>query len=45
VGKPEGKELIAVGGRVILKWLFKKWGCRVCTGFVWLRIGHSGGLF
>jgi hypothetical protein len=28
----------------ILKWLLKKWGGRVWTGFIWLMIGNSGGL-
>jgi hypothetical protein len=47
VGKPEGKthtEELGVGGRIILKWSYRSRFGRVCTGFIWLRIGTSGGL-
>jgi hypothetical protein len=33
-----------IDGRIILKWLFKKWDRRAWTGLVWLRIGTGGGL-
>jgi hypothetical protein len=36
VGKPEGK--------IILDWVLGKLGGRVWTGFIWLRVGTSGGL-
>jgi len=26
-------------GRIILKWILKKWNGNVWTGFLWLRIG------
>jgi hypothetical protein len=29
--------------RIILKWIFKKWG-GAWTGLIWLRIGTGGGL-
>jgi len=32
-----------VGGRIILKWIFRKWNVRVWTGSSWLRIGAGGG--
>jgi hypothetical protein len=32
-----------VGGRIILKWIFKKWD-KAWTGLSWLRIGTGGGL-
>jgi hypothetical protein len=34
-----------VDGRIILKWIFKKWGVDVRTGLGWLRIGTGGGRF
>jgi hypothetical protein len=30
--------------RIILKWILRKSGERVWTGFMWLRIGTVGGL-
>ena len=32
-----------VDGRIILRWIFKKWDVGVCTGSSWLRIGTGGG--
>ena len=32
-----------VDGRVILRWIFRKWEGVVGTGFSWLRIGIGGG--
>jgi len=47
VGKPEGKKPLGrprVDGRIILRWIFRKWDVRVWTGSIWLRIGTVGGL-
>ena len=32
-----------VDGRIILRWIFRKWEGAVGTGWSWLRIGTSGG--
>jgi len=30
-------------GRIILRWIFRKWDVEVWTGSSWLRIGTGGG--
>jgi hypothetical protein len=32
-----------VDGRIILRWIFRKWDEGAWTGFSWLRIGTVGG--
>jgi hypothetical protein len=32
-----------VDGRIILRWIFRKWEGVVGTGWSWLRIGRVGG--
>ena len=32
-----------VDRRMILSWVFRKWGVRAWTGSLWLRIGTYGG--
>jgi len=42
VGKPEGKGHLEdpdVDGRIILRWIFRKWDVGVWTGSSWIRIG------
>jgi hypothetical protein len=46
VGKPEGKRPWGdpdVDGRIILRWIFRKWEGVMGTGWSWLRIGTVGG--
>jgi hypothetical protein len=46
VGKPEGKDHLehpGVDGRVILRWIFRKWDGWIRTGLIWLRIETGGG--
>jgi hypothetical protein len=46
VEKPEGKnhlEDIGVDGRMILRWISRKWDMGAWTGSSWLRIGAGGG--
>jgi hypothetical protein len=33
-----------VDGRIILKFIFKKWDGETWTGLIWLMIGTGGGL-
>jgi hypothetical protein len=45
VGKPEGKRPLEnqdVGGRIILKWIFRKWEGVVGNGWSWLKIRTDG---
>jgi hypothetical protein len=47
VGKPQGKnhsEDLDVDEKMILKCIVGKQGEKVWTGFIWCRIGASGGL-
>jgi len=39
-----GKGDPGVDGRVIIRWIFRKWDVGVWTGSSWLRIGTGGGL-
>ena len=46
VWKPEGKRPLGRprrDGRIILRWIFRKWEGVVGTGWSWLRTGRGGG--
>ena len=45
VGKPEGNHWVDqdLDGRIILRWISRKWEGVVGTGWSWLRIGTGGG--
>ena len=46
--EPEGMrqmEHLDVGGMIVLKWIFKKYGRGLRIGPIWLRTGISNGLF
>jgi len=45
VGKHEGKRPLGRPrhGKIILRWIFRKWDVGVWTGSSWLRIGTGGG--
>ena len=34
---------LGVDGRIILRWIFRKWDVGVWTGLSWFRIGTVGG--
>jgi hypothetical protein len=33
-----------IDGKIILRWIFRKWDVRAWTGSMWLRIGTGGAL-
>jgi hypothetical protein len=46
VRKPDGKRPYgrqSVDGRMILRWIFRKWNGGAWTGSIWLRIETGGG--
>jgi hypothetical protein len=39
VEKPEGRQLLGLDGRIILKWILKGQDGMTWTGFFWLKTG------
>jgi hypothetical protein len=33
----------SMNGKIILKWIFKKWKWEAWTELIWLRVGRGGG--
>jgi hypothetical protein len=47
VGKLRARDYLedlGIEGRIILKWIFKKWDEKAWSGLIWLRIGTGGRL-
>ena len=47
VRKPEGKNHLedpGIDGKIILRWIIRKWDVGAWTGLIWLRKGTGGGL-
>jgi len=45
VRKPEGKNHLedpGIDGKIILRWIIRKWDVGAWTGLIWLRIGPGG---
>ena len=43
LGKRDHLENPSLDGRIILRWIFRKWDVGLWTGSSWLRIGTVGG--
>jgi hypothetical protein len=45
VGKPEGRDHLddpGVYGRIMLRWIFRKWDLKAWKVSIWLRLGTDG---
>jgi hypothetical protein len=44
VNRRENSEDLGVVRKKLLEWILEKYGGKAWTGFIWLKIGNSGGL-
>ena len=44
LGERDHLEDPRIDRRIILRWIFRKWGVEAWTGLMWLRMGTGGGL-
>jgi len=45
-GNPRERDYLecpGIDGRIILRWIIRKWDVGAWTGSIWLRIGTGGG--
>jgi hypothetical protein len=42
-GERDHLEETGVNGKIILRWIFRKWDGKAWTGLIWFRIGTGGG--
>jgi hypothetical protein len=40
----DDSEDLSAGGRIVLDWILGTYGEKLWNGFIWLRLGTSGGL-
>ena len=45
MGERDHSEDPGIDGKIILRWIFRKWDVRTWTGSMWLRTETGGGHF
>ena len=44
LGERDNTEDPGLDGRIIIRWIFRKWDEGTWTGLIWLRTGTGGGI-